>query len=105
MPSILAWWSHGSGAPPPRALRRPSHRILQLLGPRGVIPTTPWTKRSLSTPFISAASAIVSARRCRRPYSASNHMCLTSCSTVIRVIVTRRKEPHHKPDKRGALYS
>lgn len=36
---------------------------------------------------ISAAFAIVSVRRCRRSYSASSRICLTSCGMVARVRV------------------
>jgi hypothetical protein len=39
------------------------------------------------TPSISAASAIVTSRCCRRAYNSSNRICLTSCRILARVIV------------------
>jgi hypothetical protein len=44
-------------------------------------------------PHSSAASAIVSFRRCRRSYSFVNSIRLTSCRTVARVIVPHLEGP------------
>jgi hypothetical protein len=52
-----------------------SYRPLQRRNVRSVIPS------------ISAASAIVTSRRCRRSYSSSNRICLTSCRILARVRV------------------
>jgi hypothetical protein len=46
-----------------------------------------WRNVRSVTPSISAASAIVTSRRCRRSYSSSNRICLTSWSTFVRLIM------------------
>ena len=70
-----------------RADGRPSRRSCNPSTPS--VSSRPLQRRHVRSviPHLSAASTIVSSRRCRRPYRSSNRIRLTSCRTLARVIV------------------